>query len=323
LIAASSAPSPAAVVLPPCTDPYALPSVSPVRFSDLRNQPQASIRHVVATSTGGLGFVVPLAEGDLVGPDDLGTLIGSHAMAFALIGPGGETDHSHQTVVTMARATLQSGATPAIPLGVTVRSGDTVIQVPDLSAKVAIVITLGWSDGCFTYTGEVDTRAEVTLAAVVAACPSTLTQLQAAANALAQTPLKIGTATHQLTLGQWAATFSDGNGNESVAQFQGTDFKTPPQQIQAGKSVVVSEASVDLRIVSISAAFFPLNQVLADPSRASPDARFYTDGVVHVDGSVAIRVPTTRGKYLMETEVTWGTSCLSGSSQEWVTIQAI
>jgi hypothetical protein len=314
--------SPAAIALPVCTDPYALPILPALQFLNVRGEPGALLRHVIATSTGSFGFVVPLADSGQVEPDDLGTLVGTMPMTITFVNAdSSDVDLNYRRVVTEARATLKAGTKPAVPLESRITADFAVVQVPDLDSRVDITVTLGWTDGCFTYRGDVSATAQVALAATVAACPTAHDGAVALATVLAQTPIKIGTVSHLLTIDNWIAKYFDGNADTSVSMFQDTDFRVAPQSIAAGKEIVVSEVSPDVRILSIDAQFYRLDEVLPDPSSASPDAVFVSTGVTRADGSIGVPVPTGRSKYVMEINVGWDSSCLSGYGREWVTIQ--
>ena len=320
---ASGAPvaSPIAIVLPACTDPYAVPVHPGLLFANVRGQPMATLRRVVATSAGSLGFVVRLPDSAGSTSDDLGVLVGAHPIEFSFVATEGPLDPTRPPVVTQARATLQSGTAPAVPLEITIRQADTVLQIPDLADHVSMAMTVDWTDGCFTYEGEVAETADLVLATTFAACPTSSAGLQAAANAVGQTQIRIGSVSHLLTLEGWYPKFVDGGGGENLSMFQGTDFKSAPQPIVAGREITVTGPVGDTHIRSIEAMFYRLDQVLPDPLTATPDSVFSSVGVSRIDGSFGVHVPTTRGTWVMEISVGWDTSCLTGSGREWVTLQ--
>ena len=320
----SQAPSGAAIALPGCTDPYATPFRVALQFTNVRNQPSATIRHLTATSTGPLGFVVTLPETAQPEPDDIGNVAGAQSISLSFFDPDGTlTDPTKLPVMTAAAATLHVGSGPALSLTTTPGRTATVVQLPDLAAHVTLAMTLAWTDGCFTYRGEIAAQAQVALAATVAACPATDFELQKQADSLGQTIVHVGAATHLLTIEGWTAKYADAQGGEGVTPFQGTDFKSAPMAVPAGGTFVVSEGVADLTFVMVETTFYRLDQVLPDPANANPDYVLIFNGWPSDDGTVAVQVQTKPGKFVMELNVSWQTSCMTGYGREWVTVQSM
>jgi len=318
--AASPDPSAAAVTLPVCTDPYAQPFRPLVQIPMVSGETTAFVRHVVATSTGSLGFVVSLPERTGPAADDIGIVVGNRGLPLTFIDdPDGES--TLPIVVTGAQATLRTGTAVAVPVVVALGSGDPRLLVPDLSANVAISMTLEWTDGCWTYRGDVQTTAQIVLAATVAACPATDPGMRAAAEAIRHIPIQLGPVQQLLTNENWTARFADFSGDQQLAQFQGADFVRAPFKVPAGTSFRVFEASTDLTLGAIQMWAYPLDQVLPDPENANLDPAFDAEGIALPDGSVSIPVPTTRGTYLLDLYTQFTASCLDGYGHQWVTIQ--
>ena len=315
--------SPVAIALPTCTDPYALPSHSALRFVNVRGQPGASLHHVVATSTGSFGFVVSIPDAGTGSVDDIGNLVGNARMAIGLVNAdGSDLDPAHPRVVTEASGTFEDGkGRAARPLATTVTTDITVVQVPDFDGRINVRLHLAWTDGCFTYRGDASATAQVGLAATVATCPTAQEQAGVLAALLARTSIRIGSVSHLLTIENWSGKYVDMGASIDETMFQGTDFKSSPQAIRAGGEIVISEASSDLRIDQISAQFYRLDRVLADPTDSSIEVVFPSVGAVRADGSFGVPVPATRGSYVMEISVSWSSSCLFGYGREWVTVQ--
>lgn len=242
---------------------------------------------IVATLLGGVdvSVVVRLSEG----PDDVAV------------------------ITELAADFLPFGTGTTVPVAATLNGSAASLRLPARDLAGQLRLSASWATSCGSWDGAGTIGTSVVPSSVAAGCPTTVAGLEADFTSLVGKHVTVGTTSVPLIVTAWSGRWTLATGAADIAEFAGWD-RTTGAIASPGASIVLSEAIMDLHLVSIRASTFLRADVVAYLEPDSTD-ELGTVAVVrrpaNAKGRAGIPVPLEPDRYVVEIEGVWLTSCLS------------
>jgi hypothetical protein len=258
-----------------------------------------------------------LTSGGDHGPWASDFVIGGRALTLAFeLKPDPGTD---VTLTDLQAWYRPPGLVDEIPLAVAVVDDGYSITIPDSPGSADLGLTVGWTDGCFSYAGTVRFAFEVIPSAVADACPSDAEGLGEILRLHADDRIVVDGVARSIGTLSYSARYATYNGADQVGAFGSWDPQAEGVDATIGELLEAADDDADLRLSGGTARIY----LQTDENSMSPDGLVEVSAaalVPNADGRLEIISPAATGSYVLELSTSWELDCLTGSGLAYFSV---
>jgi hypothetical protein len=217
---------------------------------------------------------------------------------------------------------LPYGSASVLPVKARFDGATIALDLPDRTISGQLRADVGWTSRCGPGRGAGTVGLALVASSIAAGCPTTGAGLLARVKTLAKQRITVGTLSVPIGIVSWSGRWIAAAADDVIPQFAGWD-RNAVITVDPEALISVREAIDDLGLLSVRAATFhraDVDAFLSPDSTGDLPAVSVTTRPVNPKGRVNIPAPADSGRYVIEIQATWQTSCLNLETYEVVSV---
>jgi hypothetical protein len=225
-------------------------------------------------------------------------------------------------IVSISADFLPYGSASILPVKARFDGATIVFDLPDRNISGQLRADVRWTSRCGPGGAAGTVGLTLVASSVAAGCPTTGSGLLARVKALAKQRITVGTLSVPIGIVGWSGRWIAAAADDEIAQFSGWN-RNAVITVDPEALISVREAIDDLALLSVRAATFrraDVDAFLSPDSTGDLPAVSVTTRSVNAKGRVNIPAPAESGRYVVEIQASWQTSCVTLQTYEVVSV---